>query len=150
MNLDYKKTSRAFIKKMRGLTLMELMIVVVIIGIIAAVGYPAYLEQIRKSRRANAQAAINDAAARMEQFFLDRKRYALDMNRLGYGVAVGAPYITPENFYSLTVDPAIPGACPITTCYSITATAINLQTDDNACPTLTLDSRGTKTPAGCW
>lgn len=149
MNPDYKKTRTNFIKKLRGFTLIELMIVVVIISILAAIGYPMYLDQIRKSRRATAQATLNDAAARMEQFFLDRKSYANDMNQLGYAVAAATPFETPEAFYNVDVD-APTAACPIATCYSLTATAINLQTDDTVCLTITLTSRGNRTPAACW
>lgn len=140
-------------KKHRGFTLIELMIVVVIISILAAIVYPMYSDQIRKSRRATAHSTLTDAAARQEQFFLDNKSYADDMNKLGYGVAagVGVPFEAPEAFYNVTID-AETGACPIATCYSITATAINAQVDDTACPTLTLDSRGNKTPVvgNCW
>jgi len=136
-------------KKFRGFTLIELMVVVVIISIIAAIAYPMYLDQIRKSRRATAHSTLSDAAARMEQFFLDNKRYANDMNELGYGVAAGAPYPTPEGYYNVSVD-AFGGACQIATCFALTATAIQSQADDTACPTITLNSRGIKGPAGCW
>lgn len=136
-------------RKSRGFTLLELMIVVVIISILAGIGYPMYLDQIRKSRRATAQTALNDAAARMEQFFLDRKSYADDMNQLGYDVAAAAPLRTDEGFYDVSVD-APTAACPISTCYALTATAVGVQTDDTVCLTITLNSRGVKDPAACW
>ncbi|HEY0974442.1 MAG TPA: type IV pilin protein [Solimonas sp.] len=50
-----------------GFTLIELMIVVVVIGVLAAIAYPSYMESVRKSRRADAQAALVGLAAAMER-----------------------------------------------------------------------------------
>lgn len=60
----------------RGFTLIELMIVVVIVGILAAVSYPTYRDSIRKSRRSDAQAALMRGANEQERFFSWCGRYA--------------------------------------------------------------------------
>ena len=52
----------------RGFTLIELMIAVAILGIIAAIAYPSYLDQVRKSKRSDAQSALLQAANRQERF----------------------------------------------------------------------------------
>jgi len=61
--------SKKYNGNQKGVTLMELMIVVAIIGIIAAVAYPSYQEFVMKSRRADAQAALVSFAGAMERHF---------------------------------------------------------------------------------
>jgi type IV pilus assembly protein PilE len=59
-----------------GFTLIELMIVVAVIGILAAVAYPLYTDYVQRSRITEATAALNDMRVRMEQYFQDHRTYA--------------------------------------------------------------------------
>jgi len=68
----------------RGFTLIELMIVVIIVSILAAIGYPSYNEFVTKSRRQAGRNALYQIANRQEQFFLDNKAYAANLTALGY------------------------------------------------------------------
>lgn len=126
-------------KLQKGFSLIELMIVVVIVGILAAVAFPSYQSYVVKSNRAAAQAFMVDVASREKQYLLDARVYATDLTTLGmtaptdvsdhYAISVSAPVATPPSF-------------------TITATPTSArQTADGA---LTLDSDGTKAPADKW
>jgi len=61
-----------------GFTLIELMMVIAIVGILAAIGYPAYSNSIIKSNRAAAQSYLMDLAQAQQQYFNDSRTYAAD------------------------------------------------------------------------
>ena len=71
-----------------GFTLVETMIVVVILSILAAIGYPSYIEYVVRSHRQAARAALYQVADRQEQFFSDNKRYAATLDELNYAAEV--------------------------------------------------------------
>ena len=55
-------------RRVKGFTLIELMIVVVVIAVLAGLALSGYTKQIRKSRRAEARQALSDMALREEKF----------------------------------------------------------------------------------
>jgi len=62
-------------KRTGGFSLLELLIVVTIMSIIAAIGYPSYTGYIVRGKRAEARAALMDIAARQERYYSDNNRY---------------------------------------------------------------------------
>jgi len=62
----------------RGFTLIELMIVVAVVGILAAVAYPSYQEHVIRSWRANAAGCLLELANRMERRYTGSSTYAAD------------------------------------------------------------------------
>lgn len=70
-------------KKIRGFTLIELMITVAIVGIIAAIALPNYTEYVKRASRAEAVASLLDAANKQEQFFVDNREYTNKVSDLG-------------------------------------------------------------------
>ncbi len=106
------------IKRAHGFTLIELMIVVAVISILAAIAYPSYVDSIRKSRRTDGQSALLDAAQKMEVFYARNATYTTveaDLDPPLSGVS-------PEGYYNFNIQGAI-AACPITACYRLRATA---------------------------
>lgn len=134
-------------RKLKGFSLIELMIVVAIVAILAAIAIPSYSSSVEKGRRADGKAALAGAVALQERQYSLTNQYSNDISILG-----GAT--SNEGFYTLSVDyTAFSGACASDKdCYTLTATAIGAQASDTACAVLTVDSFGKKTPAGspCW
>ena len=131
--------------KNSGFSLIELMIVVAIIGILAAVAVPAYRDHVLRSHRADAQTILLDLAARQERFIAQNPAsYATDISAAN-GLNLGRT-TSREGYYNLTV---VANA----TSYVLTATATGGQANDTDCATITFSSAGVKsgtTPGECW
>ena len=127
-------------KKNRGFTLIELMIVVAIVGILVSIAYPSYSAQVRKSRRADAQAALMDIAARQQQMLLDTRSYAATVAALN----ITLPASVVQNY---TVTVAV--GTTVVPMFTVTATPSGSQVNDT-CAAMSLDQSGTKLPSACW
>jgi type IV pilus assembly protein PilE len=141
-----------------GFTLIELMIVVAIIGIIAAVSYPSYQNSVKKSRRADAKIALVEAATRQERLYSEGGSYAMNADRSKL-VINNDGISSPEGYYVISVDNttgasgcSTGGVAPFN-CFILTATAAGVQAADTQCATLTLNHIGQKGSTGggdCW
>ena len=145
-------------KKQHGFNLLELMIVVAIVGIIAAIAYPSYQEQMRKTRRVDCSGALVGLGNAMERFFTVNSTY---LGAAALGANNGAPAVYPTSCpagggtatYDLTIQVPAAGST-----YTLQATPIGVQASDK-CGTLTLTNTGRKnvtgqdagvTPQDCW
>lgn len=126
----------------RGFTLVEMLVVMAIIGIIAAFAYPSYEAYVVRNNRAAAQAVLLDIAQRQQQYLLDARSYATWAQITAAGVTVPSNV---TNYYNVTTTPA---AGPPPT-FTATATPI-VGTRQSADGTLQIDQAGVKTPSGKW
>jgi type IV pilus assembly protein PilE len=131
-------------KMSQGFTLLELMIVVVIVAMLAAIAIPNYSQYIIRANRSDAQDKLSEVAFEQERFANRNRRYTLDMTELGYA---SDPTGSGQGLY--TIDAAVcPGAgITVQTCVVMTATprAGGRQVGTG---NLSLDTRGTRT--GEW
>jgi type IV pilus assembly protein PilE len=126
----------------RGFTLIEVLMVVAIIGIIVAFGYPSYQEQVRKARRAEGMGELLEMADRLERRYSDLGTYAgINADAL-YGISTADnTRPTTNGRYKL----AIVSADNVQ--FTISATPQGPQTKDK-CGTFTMSSQGVKSVSG--
>ena len=158
VNYHMKCDSHMKPKNHSGFTVIEMMMVVAIVAILAAISYPTYQGYIVRANRGVGEAALLEVAARQEQFFATNSTYANALDDLGYNAAY---YIDRESqgtnaagaIYLISVAAGPNVAAPFTT-YTLTATRQNYQTRDEDCGNLGLSHLGVKTTtvAGekCW
>ena len=128
----------------RGITLMELMIVVVIVGIMAAIAYPNYRDFAARAKRTEAKAILLEIAQNQERFYLQNSRYGT-LTELGYA---GNTIETDTGSYDVTINPP-PDASNFTAIASYKLGG----TEAGKCSTFTIDGRGTQTSGpqpDCW
>lgn len=128
-------------KKYRGFTLVELMVVVAIVGILAAVGFPSYLNSVKKGHRSDAQAYLLDLVQIQQQYFTDNRGYANQTTLFSLDPVPSKV----STYYTVTMP--TPGTSPPS--FTITATPIGTQATDGA-GALTINNAGAKTPSSYW
>lgn len=132
----------------RGFTLIELMIVVAIAAILAAVAYPSYRDYLAQGRRAQATATLLAASQWMERFYAENYRY--DQNSAGTATTNAALF--PARFGTSPPPGDGPTAYNVTLSaltrdsYTITATRTGSMTGDR-CGNLTINHRGERSIA---
>jgi len=140
-------------KKCYGFTLIELMIVVAVVGILASVAYPSYLEHVRRTNRAEAKTILLEMAQLLERNFTEANRY--DLNSAGNAFVLPTTQSPKTGTAKYTVQFAT--AMPTQNSYTLEAVPVGAMADDD-CATLTLTHTGIRGVAGnpnftavnCW
>lgn len=151
---DMKVSGR---KRQLGLTLVELLIVVVILGILTMVAYPAWQGSVQQTRRADAQTAAVSIQLAQENFRGNCPFYAQNLgttNTCGTSAGtstVNAPSVSTEGHYAMSIQ----ANSATGNAYTIVATPQGTQASDTDCSPMTLtispaNPGGVRAPANCW
>lgn len=134
-------------KQSQGVSLIELMMVLTVLAILVAVGYPRYLGQMTESRRSDGQKILLEIMNQQQTFYSNNSSYTLDLiGDLSLIDAGGGAVASDKSFY--LVSAAVCGvAISITDCVLLTAMPQGGQVSDG---NLTYNSRNVKTPASHW
>ncbi len=131
--------------RQRGVTLIELVVVIMIVGILAAVAIPSYRNYVVRSQRADAKDALLALATQQEKHYLQCNTYATTID-VATNCAAGelqAPDVSKNGWYQLDIPNGN------ATAFTVRATAVNgeNQWQDTACRTFTVDQAGVRTAA---
>jgi len=133
--------------KIRGFSLIELMIVVAIVAIISAIAIPSYRSSVLKSNRAEGIETLLQVAQNQEVLYSQTNKYSTNAQPFA---PTATSVTSKDGLYLVTVAN---GACGSTACYRATATAQGAQADDTDCLTLSIDNLGNRTSSpgsNCW
>ena len=129
-------------QRLNGFTLIELMIVVAIIGILAAIAIPMYSDYVTRSRRADGQATLMQVAPELERCYTQFSKYNDNSCSVVNGGVVSET--SDQGFYVVTANKLDEST------FTLTATPLNKQADDSDCKKLTLNHLGEEKPEDCW
>jgi type IV pilus assembly protein PilE len=143
--------------RQRGVTLIELLTVMVVLAIVASIAIPSYRRYLLRAQRADAKAALLQVQTAEEKFLLQQNTYTANVTG-GQPAGLGLTGKSEHNYYDITVVLTNVGGVPG---YTITAApgAGSGQADDDKCVSFTLNEQGTRTAvdyggadntATCW
>jgi type IV pilus assembly protein PilE len=126
--------------RVKGVTLIELMIVIVVVGTLAAIAIPSYRSYVLRSHRTEAKTALLALAAAQEKHYVVNNTYAAagvlsSAPPTGLGIAA----TTERGWYTIAITAATAAG------FTATATATGAQTADRDCAVFTINAQGART-----
>jgi type IV pilus assembly protein PilE len=139
---------------MRGISMIELMTVVVVVAILATVSIQSYRGYLVRAHRTDATTALLRVQVAEEKYFLQNNTYTTNLTAAP-PTGLGLQTATQNGYYNVAVAADANSTNSIATSFAATATATGGQTKDTACLTLTINDQGQKGPtptavANCW
>lgn len=130
----------------RGVTLIELMIVIIVVAVLASIAIPSYRQYVLRSHRTEAKAALMNVAAAQEKFYLQNNTYTEALEDAP-PAGLGIPGTTENGYYTITIDAGADAAS-----FTARAAPAGGQAQDTKCVSFTIDQAGTKTATNdeCW
>ncbi len=136
------------IKAARGFTLVELMIVVAIVALLAAIAVPNYRDYVRRAKVTEITSALMQYRAWMEQFYQDQRGYsAAGTTECGVADATPGPAdgrVARLNLRSFTMTCAVVATVAPVLPQTYIITGVGLATDDVKCYRFTVDQQDTR------
>ena len=147
------------LSRVRGLTLVEILMVTLIIGVLATAAGMSYGKYVERQRRSDAKTFVLEISGKQELYFARNGTYTNDMSKL---YSSSSPYgrngVSEGGFYQVANDAM--GACDaggLQVCFQVTVTPVpgSVTEGDTKCESFTLNSRGVRTAEGtegdrCW
>jgi type IV pilus assembly protein PilE len=132
--------------RMRGMSLIELMVVVAIVALLATIAVPSYRQFLLRSHRAEAKSALLNLAAAQEKFYLQNNTYTTDLTTAP-PAGLGLTPTTVNGHFTVAIAAGANAAG-----FTATATAAGGQAQDTHCATFTINQAGarTATSVDCW
>jgi type IV pilus assembly protein PilE len=129
------------VTRMAGVTLIELMVVMMIVAILTAIAVPAYRSHIVKTNRRAAESCLSEAAQFMERYYTTKLTYV-----------DAAPSPACQSDANLSVRYTFSTSNLTQNTYTVVATPQGPQSSDTQCGVLSVKQDGTRSPttSGCW